>query len=105
MKVNNPRFPHSCKIYHISGESPFEGDPEENILYEGECSKYGNTSIRTFYKNNVVKGEYAVDVPGLVRGVLPGHLVDVTDYGGTCMVTECHASEMGTTVYFNLAKN
>ena len=37
MKVNNPRFPHTCKVYRISGETSF-GEGEETVLYGRESS-------------------------------------------------------------------
>lgn len=107
MKVSNPRFPHTCKVYRISGETSFDKG-SETVLYEGKCNKYGSSSLRTFTKNNVIKGDYAIDIPGLVKGILSGDLVDVTDYGGTFeakVITDCYATEMGTTLYFNMAKN
>lgn len=107
MKVNNPRFPHTCKVYRISGETPFD-EGNETVLYVGRCHKYGSTSLRTFTKSNVIKSDYAIDIPGLAKGIIAGDLVDVTDYGGSfesCVVTDCYPTEMGTTLYFNLAKN
>lgn len=107
MKVNNPRFPHTCKVYRISGETSFD-EGNETVLYVGECNKYGSTSLRTFTKSNVIKSDYAIDIPGLVKGIIAGDLVDVTDYGESfesCVVTDCYPTEMGTTLYFNLAKN
>lgn len=107
MKVNNPRFPHTCKVYRISGETSFD-EGNETVLYVGRCHKYGSTSLRTFTKSNVIKSDYAIDIPGLEKGIIAGDLVDVTDYGGSfesCVVTDCYPTEMGTTLYFNLAKN
>lgn len=107
MKVNNPRFPHTCKVYRISGETSFD-EGKETVLYVGRCHKYGSTSLRTFTKSNVIKSDYAIDIPGLAKGIIAGDLVDVTDYGGSfesCVVTDCYPTEMGTTLYFNLAKN
>ena len=78
------------------------------MLYEGACRKYGNSSLRTFKTDNVVKADYALSVPGTVEGIQAGDLIDVTDKSGTyerCMVTECYAGNLGTTVYFNLSKN
>lgn len=106
-KVNNPRFPHTCRVYRMEGESSFsEGEPV--VLYEGCCNKYGNSSLRTFMSKNVIKGDYAVDIPGLVKGILPGDFLDYEDFSGSrkrCLVADGYASEMGTTVYFNLSKN
>ena len=75
MKVNNPRFPHTCKVYRISGETSFD-EGNETVLYVGKCNKYGRTSPRTSTKDNVIKVDYAVDIPGLVKGVVSGDIVD-----------------------------
>lgn len=91
----------------MEGETSFE-DGVETVLYEGVCRKYGNSSLRTFKTDDVVKGDFALSVPGTVEGILAGDLIDVTDKSGTwerCMVTECYAGNLGTTVYFNLSKN
>ena len=106
-KIENPRHPHTCKIYRMEGETAFE-DGVETVLYEGACRKYGNSSLRTFKTDNVVKADYALSVPGTVEGIQAGDLIDVTDKSGSygrCMVTEVYAGNLGTTVYFNLAKN
>ena len=106
-KVNNPRFPHTCRIYRMDGETAFENGTER-VMYEGECRKYGNSSLRTFKTSDVVKGDFALSVPGTVEGILAGDLLDVTDRSGMyekCLITECYAGNMGTTVYFNMAKN
>lgn len=106
-KVNNPSFPHTCKIYRMEGETSFS-DGKETVLYEGECMKYGSNNLRTFKTDNVLKGDYAVDVPGLVLGVCTGDFIDFTDYSGTFtrnMISDPDPSEMGSTFYFNMAKN
>lgn len=105
------RFPHTCRVYGVTGETPFE-DGDTRIFYEGECCVYGNSSPRTFKTDGVIRGEYAVDIPKLVRGVRSGDLLDVTDYNGTftaCVITDSmpvvYGSREGTTVYFNTLKN
>lgn len=106
-KVNNPSFPHTCKIYRMEGETSFS-DGIETVLYEGECMKYGSNSLRTFKTDNVLKGDYAVDVPGLILGVNRGDLIDFTDYSGTFtknVISDSSPSEMGSTFYFNMASN
>lgn len=106
MKVNNPRFPHTCKVYRISGETSFD-EGSETVLYEGECNKYSSSSLRTFMKDNVIKVDYAVDIPGLVKGVVTGDIVDFADFGAPfkgCIITDCYPTTMGTTLYFNQAK-
>lgn len=105
------RFPHTCIVYGITEETPF-GDGVEHIFYQGECNMYGSTSLRTFKQSGVIKGEYAIDIPKLVKGVNSGDLIDVTDYNGTftaCVVTNSmpvvYGKYEGTTIYFNLPKN
>lgn len=107
MNTGNPRFPHRCTIYRMRGESSFSKG-EREVLYEGECRKYGNSSLRTFKLENVVKADYALSVPGVLEGVRAGYLIDVTDRSGSslrCMVADVYAGNLGTTVYFNLSKN
>ena len=104
-KVLNPRFPHTCKVYRMEGETSFE-DGKEIVLYEGECRKYINNKNSSV--NKVVEGSYALSLPGTVTGIVSGDLIDVTDRSGSyseCMVTECYAGNLGTTVYFDMAKN
>lgn len=108
MSVNNPRFPHFCKIYRYEGVSNFnKGD--ERVLYEGKCRKYGNTSIRTFRGNDgVQRADYALSLPGQICGIVTGTLIDVTDLTGEikrAQVTDSYPTNLGTTVYFNLPKN
>ena len=101
MKENNQRHPHKCTVYRIIGEDSFS-DGEKVILYEG------STNLRTFKTDNVIKSDYLLSLPGIVEGILAGDLIDVTDRQGTftqCMVTDSYAGNLGTTVYFNLAKN
>lgn len=89
----------------MDGETSFE-DGKEIILYEGECRKYINNKISTASK--VVEGSYALSIPGTVEGIVSGDLIDVTDRSGTykeCIVMECYAGNLGTTVYFDMAKN
>jgi hypothetical protein len=108
MGVSNPRFPHWCKVYRVTGENPFDDKREETLLYEGRCAKYGTNNLRTFFKEGVEKADYAVDIPGLVEGILPGDTLDYADYQGRftgCGVADSYASAMGTTVYFNVARN
>lgn len=106
--VDNPRWPHKCKIYRLTVATNWD-DGEEVSLYEGKCRKYGNTSIRTFQGNSgVVKADYALSIPGQLSGIQPGDLVDVTDLNSTTkagLITDCHTGTLGTTVYFNLSKN
>lgn len=106
-RVKNPGFPHWCRVYRVTGETSFsDGETEE--LYAGPCLKYGSSNLRTFKTGNVIRGDYAADIPGLVRGIDGSCMIDVKDYNGEyerVTVSDCQASEMGTTVYFNISKN
>ena len=105
------RFPHTCMVYRVSGETPF-GEGVQKVFYQGKCAMNGSSTLRTFKQQGVIKGEYAIDIPELVKGVNSGDLIDVTDYNGTfeaCVVTSSmpvvYGSREGTTIYFNLPKN
>lgn len=106
MAISNPRWPHSCRIYRIKGESSFS-DGEIEILYEGKCRKYNNTSIRTFTgKDSVITTDYGLSLPGQVCGII-GALCDVTDFNGTLTrvtITDCYPTNLGTTAQFNAPK-
>jgi len=76
MAVENPRWPHTCKVYRMRGVSNFSKG-EQEIIYEGPCRKYGNTSIRTFTGNDgVQRADYALSIPGQIRGISTGVLID-----------------------------
>lgn len=107
MRVSNPRHPHECVIYRMTDADSF-GDGYKTVLYEGACRKEGSTNLRTFRTDNVIKSDYLLSLPGIIEGISAGDLIDVTDRQGTfkgCLVTDSYAGNLGTTVYFNLAKN
>lgn len=108
MAVENPRWPHTCKVYRMRGASNFSKG-EQEIIYEGPCRKYGNTSIRTFTGNDgVQRADYALSIPGQIRGISTGVLIDVEDLVGTisgAIATDSYPTNLGTTVYFCLPKN
>ena len=70
--------------------------------------KYGNSSLRSFKSNGVYKGDYGLDIPGLID-VSEGDLLDYTAFGrdhrGRNTCDRRGALRMGTTAYFNLSKN
>lgn len=103
-QVLNPRFPHSCRIYRVEGESAFS-DGKETVLYEGECRKYGEASRSA---EDVANGLFRMSIPGTVGGIIAGDMLDVTDRGATynrCLIVDYYAGNLGTTIYFNLAMN
>ena len=106
------RWPHTCKIY-TKDDDPYAVEntsSTETVAYEGKCYKYGASTMRTFKSDNVIKADFAVDIPELITGVKAGYLVDVYDDCGEYL--ECEISDLqpvrygkfvGTTLYFNYA--
>lgn len=88
MSANNPRFPHQCVIYRNEGVTSFNPDGEIKELYNGVCRKSSSTNIRTFNTGSNSTGkvdiaDYRVSMPGIVKGIQKGDLIDVTDLIGT----------------------
>lgn len=107
MAVKNPRYPHTCIIYRFEAATQFS-EGEKVVLYEGECRKEGNTSIRNFYSDNVPKSDYRVSIPGFQEGILPGDTIDVQDrvkMWANNLIADVHISNFGTEVFFNIPKN
>lgn len=87
-KINNLRFPHQCVIYRKEGATPFNPSGVIKELYNGPCRKSSSTNIRTFNTGSNSTGkvdiaDYRVSVPGVVKGIQKGDLIDVTDFVGT----------------------
>ena len=86
--MNNPRFPHQCVIYRKEGATSFNPDGKIVEVYKGVCRKSSSTNIRTFNTGNNTTGkvdvaDYRVSMPGIVKGIQKGNLIDVTDLIGT----------------------
>lgn len=86
--MNNPRFPHQCVIYRKEGETSFNPDGKIVEVYKGVCRKSSSTNIRTFNTGSNTTGkvdvsDYRVSMPGIVKGIQKGDLIDVTDLIGT----------------------
>lgn len=82
--MNNPRFPHRCVIYRREGATSFNPDGERVEIYNGICRKSSSTNIRTFNTGSNATGkvdvaDYRISVPGGIKGVQKGDLIDVTD--------------------------
>lgn len=72
-----PRFPHRCIIYVMQNPTGLESEEElkalKKVIWKGRCRKESNTSIRTFKgTENVLKGDYRVQLGALVGGNLAG---------------------------------
>lgn len=124
------RFPHRCTIYVMDNPTGFETEEEiealKRVVWVGRCRKESNTSIRTFKgSENVLKGDYRVQLGALVGGDLQGDadaepngrngeecgaivyglkagmLVDVEDRNGhfTLNLNDPYAGNLGTTLY------
>lgn len=86
--MNNPRFPHQCVIYRKEGATSFNPDGKIVEVYKGVCRKSSSTNIRTSNTGSNTTGkvdvsDYRVSMPGIVKGIQKGDLVDVTDLIGT----------------------
>ncbi|MBQ0113669.1 MAG: hypothetical protein KBT03_11105 [Bacteroidales bacterium] len=116
--VNKKAYPHWCRIYHVESDGAsksvqFSTPSEriEKVIYEGKCHKYGSSQMRKFTNQNVVKADFAVDIPHVVHGIHPGYLIDVEDgissYTGVEIVVPFpdDISNLGTTVFFNVTMN
>lgn len=81
----------------MTDPTPFSQGTEE-VVYEGECRKYTNTSRF----NEVVISKYGLSIPGTLP-IKVGDLLTVTDVTGTFdgSVVEVSAGNFGTTVFFN----
>lgn len=106
-KIDNPQFPHLCRVYRIEGESSYS-EGTETELYAGECVKYGSETLRTFLNRDTIKGDYALNIGKLLEGVTSGCYIDFTDYSEhreRLLVSDCYACSMGTILFFNDPKN
>ena len=124
------RFPHRCVIYRMKDPTGLETEEEiealKEVVWEGRCRKESNTSIRTFKgTENVLKGDYRVQLGALVGGELPGDadaepngrngeecgavvyglkagmLIEVDDRNGHFVLNlnDPYAGNLGTTLY------
>lgn len=111
VKPYNPRFPHSCIVYRMVGESEF-ADGERMVLYEGRCRKYTTRSSRT--STVTFNSQYTLSIPAIVKA-RAGDIVEVDDYIGHFVgtVTEVTNNNLGdvydnvfggTNIYWNNAK-
>lgn len=115
-KMNNPRFPHQCVIYRREGATSFNPSGTVKELYNGVCRKSSSTNIRSFNVGSNTTGkvdvtDYRVSMPGIVKGLQKGDLIDVTDLIGTekgLRIVNFGATRLmggGTEVLCNLPSN
>ena len=83
-KVNNPRFPHTCVIYHMEGVTSLSPEGFRTEVYNGTCRKSSSGSIRSFNSGSLTMGKVdtadaRISLPGVVKGIKAGSFVEVTD--------------------------
>lgn len=88
MTMTNPRFPHQCVIYRKEGATSLNPSGTIKELYNGVCRKSSSSNIRSFNTGSNTTGkvdiaDYRVSMPGIVKGLQKGDLIDVTDLIGT----------------------
>lgn len=114
--MDNPRFPHMCVIYRREGATSFNPNGKVKELYNGVCRKSSSTNIRTFNTGSNTTGkvdiaDYRVSMPGIIKGIQKGDLIDVTDLIGTekgMRIVNFDATRLlggGTAVLCNLPSN
>lgn len=90
--MNNPHYPHHCKIYRIAECDSFSNG-EIIVIYDGVCRKQSSSNIRTFKTGQsnigqVVYGDYRVSIPVVLSNLKSGDKMDVTDAIGTDVAVE-----------------
>ena len=114
-KINNVRWPHWCKIYRSGKVNPFGENDDVQVLYEGKCRIYANTSIRIFHERtdagSVVSGDMAMSVPVNFEDDVEfdyGDCFDAKDahmeYSGM-VISDIYVGTIGTTIGFSKTKN
>lgn len=117
----NPRYPHQCSVYRVTGATSFNPEGQKTKLYPakgetGECRKSSSDNIRTFNTGLASTGkvdttDYRISIPWIIEGVQKGDLVDVTDRLGTerglrvVMTEYTELGEGGTALLCNTSSN
>jgi len=106
-------FPHWCRIYSYGTPDPFSvEDTEVTIHYEGRCRDEGNSAMRTYQTDGVLKADHALQIPSLVVGVpndarvdIKNDCVEITDRQVSSCQPFRYGEMSGTTLFYNEAKN
>ena len=61
MPVDNPRFPHICKIVRPMYEDPMQDESEDVVVYEGSCRVYDKNTVSD--KGDVVASYRGLALP------------------------------------------
>ena len=109
-RINHHNYPDCCKVYSFEEQTQFSKG-SERVIYEGECVKYGSSQMRKFVNGNVIKADFCVDIPYIIRDIYSGMKIDVYDAQGDfegCEIVLAFADTvygLGTTIFFNVAMN
>jgi len=108
--IEHKNYPDHCEVYTYTGQTQFTAGVK-SVLYEGECVKYGSSQMRKYVNGNVIKADFCVDIPYIVKDVRSGRFIDVKDSQGEfkkCEIVLGYADVVfgqGTTIFFNVAMN
>lgn len=111
-QIRNKRFPHRCKVYRMTEENAFS-DGEEEVIYEGECRNYNNTSLRTFYEKTqagrVIRADYGVNIPISETPFMArsGDLLDIelpNEIIKGLIISDLYIGTMGINIYYERPK-
>ena len=122
-RLEKARFPHWCRIYRKTEIDPYTDDEETSesveTIYEGKCRKYSAKTMRIYKQQNVIKEDYAVNIPEFIEGVQGGCHIDVEDECGKLegvpisnlqpirygIDRKTGEFRVGTSIYFNSPDN
>ena len=112
-RIENTRFPHRVRILRKGEEDAFSAGVDE-LIHEGACRSYNNTSLRTFHEKTqsgrVIRADYAIDMPlsDTSRLIRVGDVIELERYGvvdGGWQVNDLYIGTLGVTLYYMEAKN
>ena len=81
--VNNPQFPHSCKVSRFKADPNDQyAEPTETIILEGVCQNQINEVGDTIWKESVLYSDYTAYLPidtEVIGAVKKGDQIEVND--------------------------
>jgi len=99
MPVDNPRFPHTCKIVRLMYEDPMQDESEEVVVYEGSCRVYDKNTVSD--KGDVVASYRGLALPRDREGWI--EMGTVPREGDTVIVDRGTHTENGRVIDVNPA--
>ena len=81
--VNNPQFPHSCRVSRFEADPDDQyAEPTETIILEGLCQNQINEVGDTVWKEGVLYSDYTAYLPlytEMTGFVKKGDMIEVND--------------------------